>query len=117
MTPELCRSELLGHVNGSHSTAVTNHRGFVQRTAGGILTLDDAAKMLGNNELQTVLLDVSERVDVYPVGGTVPYTPDVRLVVMFQRPLEALVDAGLRRDLAERLDQDRINAAAADRAS
>jgi len=108
LTPELCRSELLGHVKGSHSTAVADHRGFVQRAAGGLLTLDDGDKMLRNDELQTVLFDVAERVEVYPVGGSVPYTPDVRLMVMFQRPLEDLVGDGLRRDLAERLDHDRI---------
>jgi DNA-binding NtrC family response regulator len=112
--PHLCdqmhRDMLFGHEAYSFTDGRRRRVGMVQAAAGGVLPVDDGEALVGHPEVQWSMLDMTERRDVYAIGGTKAITPNLRVILLLQRPLEELVKEGaIRRDLAERLDQYRID--------
>jgi len=112
--PHLCdqmhRDTLFGHEAFSFTDGRRRRVGMVASAVGGILPVDDADSLGRHPDVQASMLDMTERREVYTIGGTTPITPNLRVILLLQRPLEEMVKEGtIRRDLAERLDQYRIN--------
>mgnify|MGYP001312294705 CR=1 FL=1 len=103
ISPELMESEFFGHRKGSFTGAGTDKEGLFQAASGGTLFLDEIGELpLG---AQTKLLRAVEERTFLRVGGTVPLSVDVRLVVATNRDLAQRVKAGaFREDLYYRLD-------------
>lgn len=102
LTPELLASELFGHVKGSFTGAVRDHKGLFSQADGGTLFLDEIAELPVG--LQSQLLRVVQERSFLPVGGTRPQRVDVRLVAATNKALRAEVAAGrFREDLMYRI--------------
>ncbi|QDQ25826.1 response regulator [Chitinimonas arctica] len=100
---QLLESELFGHVKGSFTGAVANHRGLFQTADGGSLFLDEIGDM--PLALQVKLLRVLQERSVRPVGASQPIPIDVRLLSATHRDLEAAMSEGqFREDLYYRLN-------------
>jgi len=100
-------SELFGHVRGSFTDAVRDHKGVFEQANGGTLLLDEIGDMPLESQVK-ILRAVQERT-IVPVGGEKPVKVDVRIISATHRDLEARQKAGLfREDLRYRLDVIRI---------
>ena len=99
----LVENELFGHERGAYTGAGERRAGRFELADGGTLFLDEIGELpLG---AQTKLLRAVEERTFLRVGGTVPLSVDVRLVVATNRDLAARVKAGaFREDLYYRLD-------------
>jgi two-component system response regulator AtoC len=101
---ELMESELFGHIKGSFTGAMKDHRGFFERASGSTLFLDEITEM--DVSLQAKLLRVLEVNKVRPVGSETDLDVDARIIAATnQDPVEALEDGRLREDLYYRLAQ------------
>lgn len=99
----IAESQLFGHEKGSFTGAVGAARGAFRAAEGGVIFLDEIGEM--PLESQPKLLQVLERREVVPVGGTKPETIDVQVIAATNRILEAEVAAGrFREDLFYRLN-------------
>ena len=99
----LVENELFGHEKGAYTGAGERRAGRFELADGGTLFLDEIGELpLG---AQTKLLRAVEERTFLRVGGTVPLSVDVRLVVATNRDLAQRVKAGaFREDLYSRLD-------------
>ena len=99
----LVENELFGHEKGAYTGAGERRAGRFELADGGTLFLDEIGELpLG---AQTKLLRAVEERTFLRVGGTVPLSVDVRLVVATNRDLAERVKAGaFREDLYYRLD-------------
>ncbi len=99
----LVENELFGHEKGAYTGAGERRAGRFELADGGTLFLDEIGELpLG---AQSKLLRAVEERTFLRVGGTVPLSVDVRLVVATNRDLAARVKAGaFREDLYYRLD-------------
>jgi len=99
----LLESELFGHVKGSFTGAVSNHRGLFVTADGGTLFLDEIGDM--PPALQVKLLRVLQERSVRPVGASEPVPVNVRILSATHRDLDAAMAEGqFREDLFYRLN-------------
>jgi DNA-binding NtrC family response regulator len=99
---QLLESELFGHQKGSFTGAIKDKEGLFHAANGGVLFLDEIGNL--TTGLQVKLLRVLETQEITPVGSTVPFKVDVRLIAATNSDLEEDVKANrFRADLFYRL--------------
>lgn len=98
---DMLKSELFGHVRGSHATAYEDRRGYVAMAAGGTLFLDEIGEL--PVDAQVLLLRLLENGTYRPIGGE-EADCRARIVAATNRDLREEVRAGrFREDLYYRL--------------
>jgi DNA-binding NtrC family response regulator len=98
---DMLKSELFGHVRGSHATAYEDRRGYVAMAKGGTLFLDEIGDLA--LEAQVLLLRLLENRTYRPIGGE-EAACEARIVAATNRDLREEVRAGrFREDLYYRL--------------
>jgi two-component system response regulator PilR (NtrC family) len=101
-------SEFFGHKKGSFTGAVADKVGLVQTTEGGTLFLDEVADL--PLHMQVKLLRVIQEKAIRPVGQTVEFPVDVRILSATHKALSALVAEGrFREDLYYRINVIEVN--------
>ena len=102
ITDSLFESELFGHVKGSFTGAVSDHKGKFEQAQGGTLFLDE----IGNLSLpsQAKLLRAIQNRVVTKVGGSKEIPLDIRIISATNKDLKKEVAEGrFREDLYYRL--------------
>ena len=104
----LMESEFFGHKKGSFTGATNDNKGKFITANTGTIFLDEIGEMPLN--LQAKLLRVLQEKIVTPVGGTVEYYIDVRIIAATNKDLSEEVKKGtFREDLLYRLNVIEIN--------
>jgi two-component system response regulator PilR (NtrC family) len=99
----LIESELLGHVRGAFTGAVSDHDGLFKQANGGTIFLDEVGEL--PLHLQVKLLRVLQEKAFTPVGGTKAIKVDVRVISASNKDLRKEVEkARFREDLFYRLN-------------
>ena len=99
---ELIEAELFGSKKGAFTGSISDRDGYFRQADGGTLFLDEISEM--PIDTQSKLLRVLQDQEVRPVGGTVSYKTNCRLVAATNRkPDEAIKDGKLREDLFYRI--------------
>jgi two-component system response regulator PilR (NtrC family) len=99
----LLESELFGHVRGSFTGAIKDHRGLIETADGGTLFLDEVGEI--PLSVQVKLLRFLQEGESRRVGDTKVRKFDVRTISATNRNLEEAVRDGLfREDLFFRLN-------------
>ena len=94
-------SELFGHVKGSFTGAIADHKGYFEEADGGVIFLDEVAEMPMSTQAR--LLRVLENGEYLRVG-------DIRVVAATNKDmLKAVKDGKFREDLYYRLSTVQIN--------
>lgn len=100
---ELMESELFGHLKGSFTGAIRDHKGLFQAAEGGTLFLDEVGDL--PQFMQVKLLRAIQEKAVRPVGSAQEINVDVRIISATHQNLQELQAAGvLRQDLYYRLN-------------
>jgi transcriptional regulator with GAF, ATPase, and Fis domain len=95
-------SELFGHVKGSFTGAVADHKGLFDAADRGAVFLDEVGDLPPT--AQTMLLRALAEKEVKPLGSNKTYSVDVRVVAATNRPLRDMIARGqFRQDLYFRL--------------
>ncbi|RJR26725.1 MAG: PAS domain-containing protein [Desulfobacteraceae bacterium] len=103
----LLESELFGYKAGAFTDAKKDKPGRIALAEGGTLFLDEIGDI--SAALQVRLLRVLQEKIFEPLGATVPFRADVRIVAATNIPLEELVAEGrFRHDLYYRINVVRI---------
>jgi two-component system response regulator HupR/HoxA len=99
----LLESELFGHMRGSFTGAVNDHKGIFELADKGTVFLDEVADT--SPALQLRLLRILQEGELKPVGGSKTITVDVRVIAATNKNLQEEVKAGrFREDLYYRLN-------------
>lgn len=99
----LLESELFGHVRGSFTGAVKDHKGLIESADGGTLFLDEVGEI--PLPVQVKLLRFLQEGESRRVGDTKVHQFDVRIISATNRNLEEAVRDGVfRQDLFFRLN-------------
>jgi transcriptional regulator with PAS, ATPase and Fis domain len=105
----LLESALFGHVRGSFTGAVKDHKGLFETANGGTFFLDEIGDM--SPALQVKLLRVLQEGTLTPVGATKPVKVDVRIIAASHKDLARMVERGeFREDLYYRINVLKITA-------
>jgi transcriptional regulator with GAF, ATPase, and Fis domain len=95
-------SELFGHVKGSFTGAIADHKGLFDAADRGAVFLDEVGDLPPT--AQTMLLRALAEKEVKPLGSTKTYSVDVRVIAATNRPLRDMIATGhFRQDLYFRL--------------
>jgi transcriptional regulator with GAF, ATPase, and Fis domain len=95
-------SELFGHVKGSFTGAISDHKGLFEAANEGVVFLDEVGDL--HPTAQTMLLRALAEKEVKPVGSTKTYSVNVRVIAATNRPLREMIATGeFRQDLYFRL--------------
>lgn len=99
----LLESELFGHVRGSFTGAIKDHKGLIETANGGTLFLDEVGEI--PLPIQVKLLRFLQEGEIRRVGDTQVHAFDVRIISATNRNLEEAVHDGVfRQDLFFRLN-------------
>ncbi|MBM3846888.1 MAG: sigma-54-dependent Fis family transcriptional regulator [Verrucomicrobia bacterium] len=99
---ELIESELFGHKKGAFTDAKADKTGLFREANGGTLFLDELAEM--PIDTQSKLLRVLQDKKIRPVGDSVDYPVNCRVVAATNRDVKAAMAEGkLREDLYYRI--------------
>ncbi|MBI3868850.1 MAG: sigma-54-dependent Fis family transcriptional regulator [Verrucomicrobia bacterium] len=99
---DLIESELFGHKKGAFTDAKTDKTGLFREANGGTLLLDELAEM--PIETQSKLLRVLQDKKVRPVGDSVDFPVNCRIVASTNRKIDEAIRTGkLREDLYYRI--------------
>jgi len=99
---ELIESELFGSKKGSFTGSNSDRSGLFRQAEGGTLFLDEISEM--PIDTQSKLLRVLQDQEVRPVGDTVSYKTNCRIIAATNRkPEDAIKDGKLREDLFYRI--------------
>ncbi|MCO4763065.1 MAG: sigma 54-interacting transcriptional regulator [Myxococcales bacterium] len=107
LSDSLLSSQLFGHVRGSFTGAVSDHKGVFEAAHGGTIFLDEIGDV--SPRVQTSLLRVLQEREVTRLGESAPRRINVRIIAATHRDLNADVASGrFRLDLLYRLRVARI---------
>jgi len=99
----LLESELFGHVRGSFTGAIKDHRGLIEEADGGSLFLDEVGEI--PLPVQVKLLRFLQEGEIRRIGDTKVRKFDVRIISATNRNLEEAIREGIfREDLFFRLN-------------
>ncbi len=99
----LLESELFGHVRGSFTGAMTNHKGLFEVAHKGTIFLDEIAEM--SRSMQVKLLRVLQEKMIRRIGATEEIAIDVRIIAATNKDLDEMVkEKTFREDLFFRLN-------------
>lgn len=100
---QILESELFGHVKGSFTGAIKDHKGLFESADNGTLFLDELGEM--PLHLQAKLLRVLQEGLIMPIGSAEEFPVDVRIVAATNKDLRSMVAEGrFREDLFYRLN-------------
>ena len=101
-------SELFGHVKGSFTGAIADHKGYFEEADGGVIFLDEVAEMPISTQAR--LLRVLENGEYLRVGDSTVRKTNIRVVAATNKDmLQAVKDGKFREDLYYRLSTVQIN--------
>ncbi|HXD75170.1 MAG TPA: sigma-54 dependent transcriptional regulator [Vicinamibacterales bacterium] len=104
---DMVESQLFGHRRGAFTGADRDNPGVIRAARGGTLFLDEIGEL--NVDLQPKLLRFLESGEICPLGETMPFTVNVRIIAATNARLEQAVKAGrFREDLFYRLNVVRL---------
>jgi len=107
---DMLESQLFGHRRGSFTGADRDHEGVIGATRAGTLFLDEIGEL--GPDLQPKLLRFLESGEVRPIGESVPFTVNVRIIAATNTNVEQAVhDGRFREDLFYRLNVIRLRIA------
>jgi DNA-binding NtrC family response regulator len=99
----LLESELFGHIRGSFSGAVRDHKGLFESAHGGTVVLDEIGDT--SVRMQALLLRFLQFGEVQRIGDTESRCVDVRVLATTRRNLRELIaESEFRLDLYYRLN-------------
>lgn len=108
VTDTLFESELFGHVKGSFTGAVSDHKGKFEQAQGGTLFLDEIGNLTA--PLQAKLLRALQNRVITKVGGDKEIPVDIRIISATNKDLKKEVAEGrFREDLYYRIAGFEIN--------
>ena len=101
---DLAESLLFGHIRGSFTGAVSDHKGYFEQANGGTIFLDEIGDM--NPLVQATVLRAIEDRKIRKVGANEEQSIHVRIVSATNRNLNKFIEEGrFREDLYFRLDE------------
>ncbi len=101
-------SELFGHVKGSFTGAIVDHKGYFEEADGGVIFLDEVAEMPMSTQAR--LLRVLENGEYLRVGDSTVRKTNIRIVAATHKDmLQAVKEGKFREDLYYRLSTVQIN--------
>lgn len=100
---QLLESELFGHVKGSFTGAIRDHKGYFEIADNGTIFLDEIAEI--DPVLQIKLLRVLQEHEFSKVGDTRIQTTNIRIIAATNKDLNKSIEEGkFREDLYYRLN-------------